>query len=144
VTETAGRPELDEMMDRVRAWCEQRPVRLCVLFGSQVTGRGHPESDIDLAVWPAKTLAPAEKLRWIGELQALLDSEVSLVLVSPELDPVLGMEIVRHGVVVFEAEPEIWFEKRLDLWHTYNDALPFLRAQFAAVGEFAREVRRGS
>jgi predicted nucleotidyltransferase len=30
-------------------WCQQQSVRLCVLFGSQVTGQTHEHSDIDLA-----------------------------------------------------------------------------------------------
>lgn len=134
----------DSLIERVRDWCKSQPLQLCILFGSQSTGQTHPKSDVDLAIWPTSTPAPRQKLRWIHELQSLLDIDVSLVLVSPDLDPVLGMEIIRHGVVIYEAAPEIWFNKRLDLWHSYNDALPFLRAQFAAVGDFARKVINGA
>jgi predicted nucleotidyltransferase len=128
----------------VRDWCAQPPLQLCVLFGSQASGQVHPHSDVDLAVWPNDTPTPEQKLSWIGEIQALLDNEVSLVLVSPDSDPALGMEIVRHGIVVYEAAPEIWFKRRLDLWHTYNDAQPYLRAKLDRVGEFAREVLNGT
>ena len=54
------------------------------------------------------------------------------------------MEIGRHGIVVFEAEPELWFNKRLDLWHTYNDSLPLLRRQQESLQKFAEQVRRGT
>ncbi len=135
---------MKELLERVRQWCERRPVKLCILFGSQAAGRTHARSDVDLALWPTVAITPELKLQWLGELESLLGAEVSLVLVSPALDPVLGMEVVRHGVLVYETAPELWFEKRLDLWHTYNDALPFIRAQMAAVGKFAREVVDGS
>jgi hypothetical protein len=97
-----------------------------------------------LALWQLTSLPSRTKLQWIVELEELLDNDVSLVLVSPETDPVLGMEIVRHGIVVFEAEPELWFNKRLDLWHTYNDSLPFLRRQQESLQKFAEEVGRGT
>lgn len=37
-------------LDAVRSTLEEHPVRLAVLFGSQVTGTTHPASDIDIAV----------------------------------------------------------------------------------------------
>jgi predicted nucleotidyltransferase len=101
------------------------------LFGSQATGQTHPGSDVDLAVRPSKSLDSAEsldsgtKLRWLVELQNLLDKEVSLALVSPDLDPVLGMEIIRNGRVIFTTSPNLWPKERARLWHAFNDSLPF-------------------
>ena len=74
----------------------------------------------------------------------MLNKDVNLVLVSADLDPVLGMEIYRHGRLIFEREPELWFHHRLQLWHVYNDSLPFLRAARQRLHEFAEEVRYGS
>lgn len=119
-------------------------MRLCVLFGSQATGRANAHSDVDLAIWPSESLSTSTKLRWVTELELLLDNDVSLVLVSADLDPVLGMEIVRHGRLIFEKEPELWFHHRLQLWHAYNDSLPFLRAARQRLHEFAEEIRRGT
>lgn len=132
------------LMQRLSTWCSTQPVRLCVLFGSQATGRTHPHSDVDVAIWPTDPPTPAQKLQWLVALQRLLDSEVTLVLVSADLDPVLGMEIVRHGRPVYEAEPELWYKKRLDLWHAYTDALPFLRAQREEFLNYIAEVKRGA
>lgn len=144
MTEGEEAAKQETLIASVREWCSRHPVSVCVLFGSQATRQVHPGSDVDLAVWPEQAPTPGQKLRWIGELETLLESDVSLVLVSPDLDPVLGMEIVRHGLPIYEAAPELWFERRLDLWHAYNDALPFLRAQWEALGRFAREVLNGT
>jgi predicted nucleotidyltransferase len=134
---------LSMAIDGVREWAAARPVRLVLLFGSQADGRAHAASDVDLAVWPDGAPAAADKLQWLLELQTIFGRDVSLVLVSPRLDPVLGLEIVRHGVVLYEREPRLWHWARLDLWHAYNDSLPFLRAQRRSLREWAEELRRG-
>ena len=125
----------------VAPWCQQRPVSLCVLFGSQVTGQTHPHSDVDLAVWPTQTLSVAARLEWIVELETRLNQDVSLVIVSPDLDPVLQFEIARQGYLLFEAQIGLWDEKRLQLWYAYNDSLPFRRAARQRLHEFAMGVR---
>jgi predicted nucleotidyltransferase len=135
---------LEEVVQTLEEWCRRQPVRLCVLFGSQATGRTHPGSDVDVAVWPVEPLTTALKLDWVVELEDILGREVSVVLVSPDLDPVLGFEIVRDGRLVFESEPELWLRQRARLWHAYNDSLPFRRAARQQLREFAGEVRRGA
>lgn len=136
--------DLEEIVERLREWCREQPVRLCVLFGSQATGRMHAGSDVDVAVWPAERLLTTTKLDWVVELEDILGRQVSLVLVSPDLDPVLGFEIVRDGRLVFESEPGLWMKQRAQLWHAYNDSLPFRRAAREQLRQFAEEVRGGA
>jgi predicted nucleotidyltransferase len=132
------------IVEKLGDWCAKRPVRLCVLFGSQATGKAHVKSDVDLAVWPGDVDDPLLKLSWINELEPLLEKDVSLVLVSAELNPVLGNEIVRDGRLVFESEKELWARERSRLWHAYNDSLPFRRALREEIRKFVREARDGS
>ncbi|MCB8944627.1 MAG: nucleotidyltransferase domain-containing protein [Ardenticatenaceae bacterium] len=133
-----------QWQEKIEAWCRERPLRLCVLFGSQATGRSHAQSDVDLAVWPAKPVPAMTKLQWLVELQKLLDKEVSLVLVTPDLDPVLGFEIVRDGRLLYERDPNTWLKARSQLWYAYNDSLPFRRAAREQLRQFAQEIRRGT
>ena len=132
-----------ESFQPIQHWCDSRPVRLCVLFGSQATGRTHAHSDVDLAVWPAELLTAAQKLQWVMELERLLDKDVSLVIVSPDLDPVLGFEIVKNGRLIFQREEGLWFNERSRLWHAYNDSLPFRRAARQQLKQFAEEFQHG-
>jgi predicted nucleotidyltransferase len=112
-----------------------------VLFGSQASGQARSHSDVDLAIWPTHSLPPLTRLSWLHELETVLARDVSLVWVSPELDPVLGFEIVRTGHLVFEAERGLWAERRAQLWHAFNDSLPFLRAARQHLHRFAQEMR---
>lgn len=128
----------------IEEWCAERPLRLCVLFGSQASGQTHAQSDVDLAFWPSQPIKPMTKLQWLVELQKLLNKDVSLVIVSPDLDPVLGFEIVRDGRLLYERQPNSWHKARSQLWHAYNDSLPFRRAAREQLRQFAEGVRRGT
>jgi hypothetical protein len=77
-------------------------------------------------------------------LENLLDKDVNLVIVSPDLDPVLGFEIVRDGRLLYERDPGSWLKARSQLWHAYNDSLPFRRAAREQLRQFTEEARRGS
>lgn len=140
----ASSPAFTEIIRSVSEWCRERPAQLCVLFGSQAKGKIHPHSDIDLALWPAHPIPSLTRLRWLRELETSLARQVSLVFVSPDLDPVLGFEIARHGRVLFEASPGLWATRRAQLWHAFNDSLPFRRAARQRLHEFAEEMRRDS
>ncbi len=133
------------LLEQIKAWCAERPIRLCVLFGSQATGRTHAHSDVDLALWPTaahkEPLDLRTELRWLRELSTLVDNEVNLAIVTPRLNPVLGFEIMRDGQVLFEAEPDLWALEAARLWHLYNDSLPFRRAMREQLREFANGVR---
>jgi len=125
-------------------WCRQRPLRLVVLFGSQATGKTHARSDVDLAIWPLEELTLDQRLQWLMELENLLGRDVSLVAVTPLLNPTLGFEIVKQGIVVHEAEPDLWQRERNRLWHLYCDSLPFRRAARRKLDKFVEEIKHGS
>jgi predicted nucleotidyltransferase len=134
---------VEKALKSIANWCQAQPIRLCVLFGSQATGRAQEHSDVDIAVWPAKSVSTPTRLSWLRELETILEKQVNMVLISAELDPVLGMEIVRHGQLIFEREPDAWLHHRSQLWFAYTDSLPFLRAARQQLRDFAEEVRRG-
>ncbi len=126
------------------AWCAAHDIALCVLFGSRARGNARPESDHDLALKPARSSAPLERVAWQVELEDLLGTPVSLVLLTPDTDPVLGWEIARDGTLLYERDRGLWMRERARLWHLYNDALPFRRALAESLRRYADEVLRGA
>ena len=82
-------------------------------------------------------------LQWHGQIERLLDRDVSLVVVSPDLDPVLGFEIARDGLLLYERVPGLWAHHRAQLWHIYCDTEPLRRLERRLLHEYAEAVRRG-
>jgi len=82
-------------------------VKLALLFGSTVSGRAKPDSDIDVAVWieADATVSRYETIRGLlGALGRVLPaSRIDLVVLN-EAGPRLAVEVARHGHVVYEAE----------------------------------------
>jgi predicted nucleotidyltransferase len=131
-----------QMMAKIADWCRSQPVKLCVLFGSQATGRQRPDSDVDLAIWPLQKPSAQTKLAWLRELENLLDKPVSLALVSADLDPVLGFEIVRDGRLVYELQPELWFKHALPTCGMPTPTVCHFRKRHKnSLQQFAEEVR---
>ncbi len=144
-TEPPGRPqEIAGLAARIAGWCRHRPVRLCVLFGSRACGRQHPDSDLDVALWTLPLPPVEERVDWQRQLSAAVELPVQLVFATSRLDPVLGFQIAREGVILHEAEPGAWVRERVRLWHLYQDNLPFLRASRRRLQEFARKIHHGS
>jgi predicted nucleotidyltransferase len=126
------------------AWCKTRDIALCVLFGSRARGQARPDSDYDLALKPGHPPAPLDRVAWQVEIENLLGADVSLVLLTPTTDPVLGWEIARDGKLLYERDRGLWMGEQARLWHLYNDALPFRRALAESLRSYAEEVRHGA
>jgi predicted nucleotidyltransferase len=88
--------------DRIRAVIDRYPVRLAVLFGSQVTGVADASSDVDFAVeFEASVDDPGETLlSLLADLSVALDrNDIDLSLVD-DLDPRVGRAAFSHGVLL--------------------------------------------
>lgn len=131
-------------VESLASWCKTQGIALCVLFGSRARRSARPDSDYDLALKPVHPPAPLDRVAWQVELEDLLSAHVSLVLLTPATDPVLGWEIARDGQLLYERDRGLWMQERARLWHLYNDALPFRRALAESLRRYADEVLRGS
>jgi len=74
----------------------QPSIRLVILFGSLAVGKGHAESDLDLAVDAGRRLTAGEKMALISELAGRTGRPVDLVDIRAIGEPLLG-QILRHG-----------------------------------------------
>lgn len=74
----------------------QPDIRLAILFGSLAVGKGHVESDLDLAVDAGRRLTASEKMALISGLAGRVGRPVDLVDIHAIGEPLLG-QILRHG-----------------------------------------------
>lgn len=106
-------------------WCKKYQIDLCILFGSNATGRVHPRSDVDLALYSKITNLMELKLQLIGELEDLLQAEVDLTILHGDMSPLLLHEILLKGNPLFVSRREILIEKQIYAIKMYSD-VPFL------------------
>ncbi len=96
---------LDTLYPQLESLFRQHPVQLAYLFGSQVTGCTHAESDVDVAVLLAASLTADERftarLTLIGALAHLFGTDQVDVVVLNEASPLLAYEVLHNGVLLY-------------------------------------------
>lgn len=108
---------LERMVEAAGAALAGEPVRFAYVFGSQVTGRTHPASDVDVAVMPQPALTEG-RLEFRLRLAALLEratgvGPVEVVLLDEVPLPVLGRILAARRVLCSVDEPgRVAFESR--------------------------------
>lgn len=144
---SANRMHVD--LDALRPCLERlfaaRPVRVAYLFGSQVTGRTHEESDVDVAVLLDASLTPDERFRQrldlVGELAELFGTDNVDVVILNEAPPLLAFEVLRGGVLLFERDRRERIEFQVRTMKEYEDTEPLRRILWEAT---ERRIRAGT
>lgn len=124
----------------------QEDVLLAYLFGSVVSGRSNPMSDVDLAVLVQPQPDPPSLLeRQLSLSRGVAQyagREVDLVLLN-RASPLMKYEVTRHGRVLYERRPaeRIAFEARAR--QRYFDLKPMLAFHSEVVLRRIEEVGLG-
>lgn len=134
----AGRGDEDRVvaLDRLRAALSQGPpLRLAVLFGSWATGRARENSDFDVGIIPIDPhLSLREELALASVLSAAVSAEVDLVRLDGDV-PLLGAEVARTGICLFESAPGAFAAYRagaMSRWIDFDETIAPHRATFLA------------
>ena len=122
--------------EKLTNWCQINGIDLCVLFGSQATGRTHARSDVDVALLSAsKPDLRKELLRLMGELEDQFGQPVDLVIIEPDTDPLLRLEIFQHGQPLYESRTGLFNEHRVLSVTIYDDTEPLRRVRDRVLAE---------
>lgn len=123
-------------LEKLKHWCQSNAVDLCVPFGSQATGRTHARSDLDVALFSAgQPELKKDLLRLMGELEDLFGQPVDLVIIEPDTDPVLRLEIFQHGQPLYESRSGLFNEHRVLAVKIYDDTGPLRRIRDRVLAE---------
>jgi predicted nucleotidyltransferase len=103
-------------------------VQLAYLFGSQVTGCTHAESDVDVAVLLAASLTADERftarLTLIGALAHLFGTDQVDVVVLNEASPLLAYEVLHNGVLLYCPDDNVRVDFQVRALCAYEDTAP--------------------
>lgn len=123
-------------LEKLKHWCQSNTIDLCVLFGSQATGKTHARSDLDVALFSTTQInLKKELLRLMGELEDLFSQPVDLVIIEPDIDPVLRLEIFQHGKSLYESRSGLFNEHRVLAVKIYDDTEPLRRIRDRVLAE---------
>lgn len=103
----------ERRLERLRAAAAEvfpgTPVLFAYLFGSEATGRTHPRSDVDVAVYLDETAAPERyldlSLRLAGGLESASGvGNVEALLILNEAPLPLRGRVVGEGIVIYSRD----------------------------------------
>jgi uncharacterized protein len=121
----ANSPLMADLIARLATLLKSRgDLRLGVLFGSGATGRLRPDSDLDIAVWPATSRwSDSDDLSLQSALTLAAGREVDLVRLD-RIPTLLKWQVARSAVPLFEASPGACARFRAHAAGEYADFAP--------------------
>ena len=104
-------------------------IRLILRFGSTVTGRQHPRSDLDLAVLLEQTPTTFDAhSALLADLQTVYPGQELDVAIVNRADPLLLKQITGHCELVYGALRDV-HELKMYAFKRYQDHRPYLEQE---------------
>jgi uncharacterized protein len=135
---------IEQIEPALRTLLEQRPeVLVGYLFGSVVSGRARPDSDVDIAVLVADDVMGDDPFRYrlnrISDLMSVLKrDDVDFVLLN-EAPQLLAHRILKHGKLVFERSPSARVAFQVRTMNRYSDTQPIRDLYLSYLKKHAQE-----
>jgi len=133
---------MSSLQERLRELAHRHSIVALYAFGSRAVEvasrvRGqealpqHPQSDVDIAVQPAPghRLTAKARVRLTMALEDLLDVRRVDLVVLPEADPFLAVEIIRGELLVCR-DPDAQAEDELYVLRRAGDLAPYAQARW--------------
>lgn len=104
----------------IKKLAKKHKLKLVILFGSATTKNLHPESDIDIAIYPSKKIKE-EKL-YEDLISIFKRTDLDIINIKKVYNHVLLFEILHKGITLYEATAG--FKSTLE-WQSYFDYVDF-------------------
>ena len=125
----------DELRKKLAPVCARADILLILLFGSRVSGLTHARSDVDVAILGTH---PLDMVEVTGSVMRLLRSSLVDVVDLRRASPLLAMEVIRKGRLLYERDAGAYAEFCSLAHRKYVDTAKLRRAQQEAVARFLR------
>jgi predicted nucleotidyltransferase len=123
--------EVTSLQSQLEEAFTAQAVKLAYLFGSQATGRARPDSDVDIAVWWGDEVPRSDyfrrRLELMGAMTAIFQTDAVDVVVLNEAPPLLAMEVLRTGRLLFSADDRWRVEFQVRTVRAYRDTASLRR-----------------
>lgn len=136
-----------DFSQRVADTCRRHAITDLYVFGSrsqEIAGRLRNEprdktdgpSDVDIGVLPVQpgAFGPEERVRLMIELEDLFQVERVDLVVLPEADPYLALDVIR-GELLYTRDPDQQARHELFVLRRAGDLLPYKKARIRMIME---------
>ncbi len=116
---------------KVKQILRKHGVRFAYLFGSRAEGRAIKSSDYDFAVYFGHGSDSSRfdtRMQLIGSLQAILGTDVDLIVLEDIHSVSLKHEVVMRGKIIYEKDQSARIDFELRTRREFADFEPFLNA----------------
>jgi predicted nucleotidyltransferase len=107
-------------------FARQPDVVAAYLFGSHVSGKARPESDVDTAVLLSEedgVVRFERRLRMMSEVSEVCGREADVIVLN-DAPPILQHQVLRHGRLIFERDRRARVEFEVRAGKVYADLKP--------------------
>jgi predicted nucleotidyltransferase len=138
--------DLNSIEKALTSYFESRPeVEAAYIFGSVVTGRARPDSDIDVAILVEDRTRPKKGFRYrldrLTDLMGVLQRDDVDVVLLNEAPPLLAHRVLSRGRLVFERSPAARVHFQVRAVNRYLDTQPMRAIYLSYLKKHAREDR---
>ncbi|PIS32173.1 hypothetical protein COT40_01425 [Candidatus Peregrinibacteria bacterium CG08_land_8_20_14_0_20_41_10] len=110
---------------------------LILLFGSRLTGKMHPESDLDLAFYSHKGLSTVKQDRLLNDLTKITQENKIDLIDLKKASFLLAMNIAKEGRVLFSRQKGLFDDLLGKIYLNYMDFQRFYRWRSELVKNFS-------
>jgi len=135
---------IEEIEPALRSFLEEKPeILVAYLFGSVVSGRARPDSDVDIAVLVADDVMRGDsfqyRLQRMADLMNVLQrDDVDFVLLN-EAPPLLAHRILKKGKLIVERSPSARIAFQVRTMNRYSDTQPMRDLYLSYLKKHAQE-----
>ena len=128
----------------VTSYLKTKPdVLAAYIYGSVVTGRARPDSDVDIAVLVSEKVMRRDPFRYRIELMTdLMDvlkrDDVDLILLN-QAPPLLAHRVLKNGKLIIERSPSARAAFQVSTVNRYLDTQPMRNLYLTYLKKHARE-----
>lgn len=132
-------PQIDQTKEKMLGeLADKYGLKLMVLFGSQVSGRTHQESDYDVAYLSEEELSLEEESGFMYGLMPIFkikDERLVNIVNIKTAGSLILYSITQKGIPLFERGASIFFRLKLYAWRAFIDSQLFRDNCFRIVKE---------
>lgn len=133
--------DADKIKPQIKELAEKHGLSLVAIFGSQVSGKTHKESDVDFAFTADKYISPRETAEIIFDFTRYLKVGANIELVNlKNASPLLLKQIAMNSLLMYEKEPHLYNLFKIYAIKRYMEERKFLKLRDLSLNKFLQKV----